>query len=105
MTALPMLHFLGLVGWPPPLLSTTYFSSEKQFPPITGPNSISQGTRGRFGFPSASGMQTAAGFGNLGEGLVMPSFRFLSLCSLVPHSICLLSSKWVELCLRLQSQY
>lgn len=99
-TALPILHFLGLVSWPPPLPSTTYFSSEKQFPPITGPNSISQGTCWRLGFPSASGMQTVAEFGNPGEGLVMSSFRFLSLCSLVAHSVGPLSYKWVEPCLR-----
>lgn len=42
-TALPILHVSSLVGWLPPLPSISYFSSEKQLPPITGPNSIRQG--------------------------------------------------------------
>lgn len=83
-----------LVGRPP-LPSTTYFSSEKQLPPITGPNSIRQGSCWRSGFPSASGMQAVAEFGNLGEDLGMSTFRLLSLCILVAHSVSVLSSKWV----------
>lgn len=43
MTALPILHDSSLVGWLPLLPGITYFSSEKQLPPITGPNSIRQG--------------------------------------------------------------
>jgi hypothetical protein len=31
------------ICWLPPFPSTTYFGSEKQLPPITGPNSIRQG--------------------------------------------------------------
>lgn len=77
-TPLPILHVSGLVGWPPPLPSSiTYSSSEKQLPPITGPNSIRQGTCWRFGCASASGVQTVAELGNLGEDLVMSWPRFL----------------------------
>lgn len=94
-TPLPILQVSDLVGWMPPLPSTTYFSSEKQLPPIIGPNSISQGTCWRFGFPSASGVQAVAEFGNLGEDLMMSTFRLLSLCILVALSISVLSSKWM----------
>lgn len=76
---------VGCLFFPASLISVL----RNSFLPLQAPIQLGRGWCWRFWFPSAPGVQIAAVFENLGEGLVMTSFGFLSLCSLVAlwHSL------------------